>query len=944
MFKYVVYQQNGRGRWHLMRATTEPEKPYYFETVLSLSHDPDTISGGSKKADTYIQYNGPCYFDLDGEDQGAELEAVIQAAKRLVQDLMLQYTMHHNDIQIFLTGGRGLHVLIDQRYFGLSKAQVRLPKIWGAFVNKFKSDYIDRSIYSMGRGRMWRVPGLERANGKYKVQISYEELMTLETEEQYDLLCSVPRPALAANEPKVNKYLKEEFDRLRSAVMTEEDNTHEMRDQTQAVMTRIEGTPGCIEKLITEGDCESSNWNQASIQLAAYIAARYQMEEADDYMETLVEPFLNNVESSMRPTYSERKSSMDYQLNRAFAGSLPFYVGALIKAIGKPCGACALCRPQEMDEELREETVTLYSDVHNILGDSEGVYKLLPEGKQQALVARPIEVTQMIKDFATDHATGYEVMVGGRQAHVTNQMLNNPRELALFLMNYNCTFLGTERDLRSLAQVIMDKERDDTVDMVYTSRVAGIQLKEMDEVFYDDSGTPSKRKKLVPFLVARDGVFTSQGDLPPIVSSFHGKAGWTPRYLTAEMLKPGDVGPLDETLSNLFKINEFFNVATIVGFMCVSHLKEHIRVWKKEFPLLNLNGTSETGKSSTLFLMHTLNGFEYGTTAVWNAEVDTPYPLEDQVSTSSTFVRVIEEVNEATAKKNWSKVTGILKAAWDSAGIDKGRVRGGELVTDTLANRAPIVFLSEQPHPVDSVRSRSLVCKFKSSIVRDPAYADPFRAATRNAKYLEMLGRCMLTRAVSYTVDDVKELESQVTGKLRGNFQARGLVMYEYVLLGLRFLQVTLESIGSTMADEVGQMFDQYVEYLNSHAEEFSDSKKASVLDEIMSAFDTMAAEYDNPQHGLEPGIHYWKKGSVLYLDPRIVFPRFRRYIRGVGLDQSMSINTAAQFIDMLEREDYFKGMINHPLRARARVIMLDLDKLADREVSVSSYEDSEPL
>lgn len=948
MFKYVVFAQNGRGRWQLMRETAQPESPYYFHTVLSLSHDPDTISGGSKKADSYIQYMGPMYFDLDGEDQGAELEAVIADAKRLVQNLMLDYTLHQQDLRIFLTGGRGLHIEIDPAFFGLTKPQVKLPKIWGAFANRFKSDYIDRSIYSMGRGRMWRVPGMQRTNGKYKVQISYEELLELKTEEQYDQLCSVPRPALASNPPKVNKYLQQEFDRMRAVALAEEDeDLYAHRDHTQSVLRNVKGVPGCVEKLITEGDCPDSNWNQAAMQVAAYVSGRYQHAEKEDYWEEVVDPFLHNVESGSRPTYGERRSAMEFLLDKAFSGSIQFYVGALIKVLGKPCGNCVICSSKPGSVSLAsvdEDDIYMDYTPTNILSHYGGTYRLSGEGKKTQLMIGGIKVLQMSEDMFTGEPNSYQVTVDGtKPLDIELRTLATVKEFNQALMTRGFSFLGTDGDLKRLAQAIQQiHKQDEEVEIVLSSTVAGIQMREVEMTDIDGSGMPIKVRRKVPYLVARDGVFTATSDAPPIVSTFLGREAWTPPYLKARQLRREDVPELQEVLSNLLKINEPFNVMTIMGFMGVSHYRAHLREMNNSFPLLNLNGTSETGKSSTLFLMHTLNGFEYGSTPVWNAEVDTPFPLEEMVSTSTTFVRVIEEVNEGTAKKNWAKLTGVLKAAWDGQGIDKGMLVNGQATSRTLTNLAPIVFLSEQPHPVDSVRARSVVCRFRTDIVRDPAYATPFRNAAKKAVYLEMLGRVLITRAVSAPLEVVQEKLVKCEGMLREDFQARSHTMYSYLLLGLMSIQEALTEVGVDTT-EYDEMFENFVAHLNDNSKDLADTRKASRLDEIVSSFDTMAYESENPNHGLEAGNHYWKTGGTLYFDPRIVFPRYRRFLQGIGQIQTSSIVSAAQFQDMLEREDYYKGVIQHPTRPRSRVVMLDLRAMDERNIATASYEDSLP-
>src|SRR5678809_1675617 len=109
-------------------------------------------------------------------------------------------------------------------------------------------------------------------------------------------------------------------DRLESFIKTAKELVRKKRNAqkraavniTREEFQRLTGIPGCIYKLITEGDCPASNWHQASIQLATYIAAKYTPEDSDEFEQALVDPFVRNVQSCLlytSPSPRDRQKS-----------------------------------------------------------------------------------------------------------------------------------------------------------------------------------------------------------------------------------------------------------------------------------------------------------------------------------------------------------------------------------------------------------------------------------------------------------------------------------------------------------------------------------------------------------------------------------------------------------------------------------------------------------
>ena len=165
-----------------------------FATVLALDTliDEDT----PKDIKAKVKYQGPMYFDLDAED----ISESIEGAQQLVK-LLLEQELTAEDLQIFLSGKKGLHILIPEVCFMVKPAPVsNLPAIYKEIAHKFAVDTLDFRVYTAKKGRQFRTCYNVRENGNYKVPISLVELQTL-TPESYQTLCKQPR-TISGHSPK----------------------------------------------------------------------------------------------------------------------------------------------------------------------------------------------------------------------------------------------------------------------------------------------------------------------------------------------------------------------------------------------------------------------------------------------------------------------------------------------------------------------------------------------------------------------------------------------------------------------------------------------------------------------------------------------------------------------------------------------------------------------
>jgi hypothetical protein len=102
------------------------------------------------------------------------------------------------DIRFFCSGGKGFHAEIPARFFGLEDGHPELPLIYKRLVQGWVDELglttLDLSVYCMGKGKMWRLPYVRRANGRMKVPLTRDDVAFCSFDELWRLT-EAPRRA-----------------------------------------------------------------------------------------------------------------------------------------------------------------------------------------------------------------------------------------------------------------------------------------------------------------------------------------------------------------------------------------------------------------------------------------------------------------------------------------------------------------------------------------------------------------------------------------------------------------------------------------------------------------------------------------------------------------------------------------------------------------------------
>lgn len=951
MYHYLQFRPDKKERWHLFeeKKVAGLEKDPAFISVLKVDRDVDALEEAGEDPLDHVKYRGPMYFDLDNED---DIDGVLDSSRQLLGKIINQLGIDPTYIQCWLSGGKGVHFTVPEQLFGVKRATKHLPIIYGEIAKQVQVDNLDMGVYSGGKGRLWRCPNIARPGaGTFKVGVTLDELENM-TAEDYEVLVASPRPEIPPSLPPENlsvakaetafKLAKRNADRkIRAIKNAKTVPTEELR--------KLPETPGCIKKLITEGDSAESNWNQAAIQVATWVAARYEKSEEKEYTEQVLEPFLENVESSSRPSIAERRKHLRDQLTRAFTGRTKFLVGPLIKTIGEPCNDCPLCRgdisfdqPAAADKDdepydpkhrvkmardgymlvsdngartLTSFTFWPHTEVRKMLETQEG---LLQEGPREAYIGTLVD----------DTGAKFDDITISEESWSSRSALNKEVGGIGTAMVY-CTDVELQRAYRSTLRLTVEASEEGAESMTETP-ICGIYLETRGKV------------SLTHYIEHGASIMPSSKGTGSVQSRFRysGSKNLSPQLIDEDFPYVDDER-LERALKCLCKVNRPDSVAKIMGWFAACHLREHIHQVMPQFPLLGLWGNAGAGKTMTAMLFSHLNGMDYQHPAEpVNMETTRIYPLKKFISSSTTVPRLVEEVNEAGMKSRsaYTEVMGIFKAAWNRSTIQRGQPGKTGIRTEVDRVSSPIVYVCEQRPSRPAVRNRTIDVMLTAKDREAPGRSEAFTTAYKYRHDLHRAAKAMLQYALTLSVQDVEDLMARQDDLVPSTMDERPQWSFKVALAGLEFMATALKRCEVEIGEEIEELRQALSSSLLENYKSIERDKRTSEVDRVLMAMDEMAGEPDDRQCGLRPDEHYQRVGRWLKLDVRKSMTRYRRYCRSIS-DMAV-ITDASQLAELLSGESYFDRLQADEENPAVDLHVIDMKKLEEKGLKLTNFQD----
>jgi hypothetical protein len=609
MSAYHYYQvTGGEEDWKAVPAThlyhLLSETRPMFVTVLAVSKLVEDLSYEDKMK---LAYEGPLYFDFDSTDESIVIEKVKQFLDKL-ETLKVNLNM----CRLYATGGRGYHIEIPQTVFvaKIPKGGIaNLPSVYREMALDLCVDTLDLRVYSGGRGRMWRQPGVQRENGRYKVPITASE-MRIMTPELCQQLTSIPRSPVNVAAASFCPDLSILFDRCAQKV----------EDLFKKRM-KFKPDPAAKEKAF----CDSVQWMMAGYgikptagfqEIATQIAiagstAGLSEEELVQACKDLIATHKGNGNRYDTPGKREEEIRRMY---RYMYGNLcyEFSVGAIKSLLTHP--APDLDGIQTTKEEVLEVikeaeaqekgAIDEYGDVaRGITLSKFGVYADV-EGSKKRICAMSFSKSSILKSLESGQISGYEtdIMINGRFAGrqtLELEVFSGLVPFNRFSARYGHAFQGTDAQVRILMMRFVEDAKKNGEEKYILNREG------LDVIHIPHHENPVYRDE---FLVWAD----SQGVvLPPHISkeglnlTFAGYPD--PRgYYKTDLRDAPDLVPwlkeddnktlLKEVLKNLFTCQRAELLGKLVGWYTACYWRQIFHKAYGKFPLMHVNGSAGAGK------------------------------------------------------------------------------------------------------------------------------------------------------------------------------------------------------------------------------------------------------------------------------------------------------------------------------------------------------------
>ena len=829
---YFFHQKKHKDPWTLALASernsvladSSPE----LSTVLDLDNP---YEGDIQPEDVAkIKYRGPFYYDFDGE-----IDEVINNYQLFLTKLK---DMHVNldSLRLFCSGGKGFHIEMPAETV-LTKIPptgiAMLPAIMREMAHELYVDTLDLRVYSGKRGRMWRNPNVLRENGKYKVQITAAEAMSM-TVERYAELVAHPRPLFTTRDAKFNPELSLFYAKGKDKVDGQVKRRKGKKTGAEQLKKFGGQWPETLKKMLDgSGISESAGFNQVAMQLGI-VASSLGMEEEQFIKdcEALIDNFKGDGKrySTPRARREQLREQYRYMLENPCYGYDPAAVLALCTPEVKRNTDLQGAMPQETAEG--EEVVTNESEDESAMVriQKDGIYSLGQNGWKNISemgFSKPV-----LLNMPDTSVAGYEidVHVQGKfkgRTLLTLDKLQTKAALHGFAVLNNTAFKGTDMDAANIIDTLRRRVQNNKT-MAYVVDLEGVNL-------ILPPGVKDETKLELVWTSPTAVISTSAEHYV-----YRQKAGiekvFDSDLSTAEELRDCDEDR--ELLDKLLSMNSPQNMAKLLGWFVATFLCPFFRRFYKQFPSLQVYGPAGTGKSKSTLMLNHMHYHMHDPKSVV-ADATSAFAMQTIASGSSSLPVVIEELRASLINKNqYNHYINIIKSSYDGTSSTKGGLSRDKGVREVILNThslcAPIAWTSESLEGAAAILERCVVVAMTESAIvgRD----ETFEWLEERYTHMGRIGRSLLNNTLATDPLVFKEQFGGIRKELKALTKARAdrpLYNLAVIITGLNFLKTTLNQIfGDEYDDRLDEMKDSITSNIHESIQK-SMSEPSRVIDTL---------------------------------------------------------------------------------------------------------------
>lgn len=772
MSQYHFYQrEGGEEAWKVVPASDIAAiGEHMYRTILSVDTPP--VVDMSKEEIAKIKFSGPLYFDLDDSESPAS------TAKHLATliEKLAKYDVQESVLAIYASGGKGFHMVIAPEVFidKVSKSgYTNLPYVYKELAYDLAVTSMDFRVYSGRKGRMFRVENVKRPNGKYKVQLTINELREVaslppeQAQALYDKLCSTPRTTWEVpNQPRAFG-LQALFDTSQRKV----DGAVKKAAKAKPIDLPDE-LPSFDALLRGEGIKADAGFHPIAMQVAITAHARgMSMDELIEAADGLVH---NHVSDGSRyNTVDKRKHELRRMFDYTEDNPCYAYGAGAIKALlthSAPDLQGIEVTAEEIQEgiEAGEQDEGSEYDHAGVILTSAGVSIPTNEGAKKALALHFGNVTELVSS-TTGNATVLQAEVtipGGKSlGHKTFELdqFNSASALNKAVMPFGQVFTGSDPNARGLYLRLIEKARKggrrvyvlnrEGVDIVTLPfheqeevRKGVVVFADRDNVLVNNEATqyPDFRLKFVGF-PDPVGIYKSDLSMAPRMSE----------------LDADTVESLRQTIYHLVLSQTAAYMGKLLGWTTACHYRMLFHKCLNQFPLLHVNGAAGAGKTSMVRLVANLHYYRQEPKML--TPTSTSFAIKEACAASASIPLIIDEYkpHEMTQTRH-DEFKLMFRDAYNCREISRGggsRESGDYRSIQTVQLSAPICFIAEATESEPAVMERVILLTLvKGTQVRNEAFFQHYSLASENRHVLGILGAYIARTAVNdYSVDALKK-------------------------------------------------------------------------------------------------------------------------------------------------------------------------------------------
>lgn len=832
-----------------------------FVTVLDASVSPN--ESFTREDYAAMKFSGPLYLDWDADD----LKEVIKPFQEFLEKLRNLGT-DLKCLRLYATGGRGFHCEIPEVVFmgKVPKAgTVVLPYVYKEMAIELAVDTLDLRVYTGRKGRMWRVPGIERSNGQFKVPITLDEALTM-TPELYQQLCSTPRAEVYRELPSLSTGLAALFSKSADKV-TKAVKMRGKASKDEALLARHKGQfpPTVLRLMAGEGVAPGKGFHKVAMQLAITANALGKGEEE----------FLNlcnglcqthQGDSDRYNSPKRRKDELSRMWNYTHDNPCYGYSRGGIRdivAIGEPTSdledpmaAMGVGHvPDEDDDEVdlppelqAEMDLAEHSLTDGLMIMNKGVYRRTSEGPKM-LSNLSFRSPVKMCDASDGVMVGIEADLHSDGKAYGRHLMDMPTfqsraNLSKFCSGRAAIFSGNDTQA-GVVQLLLARKAEAKGKVIYIVHKEGLDLIQ--------DPTVTNERKLDVIWAHTEGVMSHEQEgfyrFKPQVSS-------SPMFYT-DIHKAPVIEDTEDTrvwLRALLSINSPVIMAQMLGWFVSCLHKQFYQAAYNQFPLLHPNGPAGAGKTLTTLLLARLyhvtsNPLMMGC----SRQASTSYNIKAGWTGSASVPLILDEYkpSELDRERNDFLLQHFRllynQGAGASGGIHRGSADSSFRDITKYTYSAPTVFIGESQEMQTAIVQRTLPISFNpaEAEARTPAWS----VANEGVKHMPQLGRLLMGLSLKESVESRRAALDKVYNALRSTYEKnihdRQVYNLSVVLCGVQFL-------GDALQHVFGDEFKPDIERLTASVYDHKADLSLAVMSEVSKVLNDMSMISRTEDHDSE--------------------------------------------------------------------------------------------